>query len=182
MLHPRTIDITGKTFGKLTVVEFHDYVGTPKRAMWLCKCKCGNNKITGGNDLIRGMVASCGCLRKMGGARTHGEANHINRPATKEWRAWSSMRARCLNQQNASYDDYGGRGIKVSPKWDKYETFLYDVGRAPSSDHSLDRIDVNGDYEPNNVRWATYWQQAMNKRGPIPRYVGASSGILSFGC
>jgi hypothetical protein len=93
----------------------------------------------------------------------HGE-NRVGR-MTVEYRAWANMKTRCLNPRIWNYDRYGGRGITVCNRWsDSYEAFLADVGRRPSPTHSLDRIDVNGDYEPGNVRWATPTEQAQNRR------------------
>lgn len=91
--------------------------------------------------------------------RTHGESKR-----TKEYRAWCSMRRRCFNQNTRDFSLYGARGITVCGRWDSYESFLADMGRAPSPSHSLDRIDPDGNYEPGNVRWATPTEQARNTR------------------
>lgn len=103
-------------------------------------------------------------MRDAGGtfAVEHGESN---RSITPEYRAWKQMLRRCHTSTSTSYAYYGGRGIRVCRRWrDSYETFLADVGRRPSSEHSLDRRDNNGHYEPRNVRWATRSEQAQNKR------------------
>lgn len=83
---------------------------------------------------------------------------------TPEWTAWSAMRGRCTNENGKFYRHYGGRGIKVCPEWEEFERFYADMGNRPSPDHSVDRIDVNGDYAPSNCRWATRVEQGRNKR------------------
>lgn len=100
-------------------------------------------------------------LTRRGGA-THGESQAGE---TKEYRAWTAMKRRCLTPSAGNYRLYGGRGIKVCDRWrDSYEAFLADVGRAPGPMYSLDRIDSNGNYEPSNIRWATLSEQASNRR------------------
>jgi hypothetical protein len=97
---------------------------------------------------------------------THGAAgNRDGVERTKEYRAWSAMKNRCFNTQGPGYEDYGGRGISVYPLWvNSFAAFYAHIGPAPSPRHSIDRIDVNGNYEPGNVRWATPKQQAYNRR------------------
>lgn len=97
--------------------------------------------------------------------KSHGEIKHINgkRIATPEYRSWGMMRNRCLNPKAADYRYYGGRGIKLTKRWDKFENFLVDMGRRPSEAHSLDRIKVNGHYCKRNCRWATRAQQSQNR-------------------
>ena len=98
-------------------------------------------------------------------SKTHGEVKHIDgkRVATPEYRSWQMMKNRCLNPKSRDYPYYGGRGIYVYPEWLTFEAFLRDVGRKPSPELTLDRIDSNGNYEPSNVRWATRSTQARNR-------------------
>jgi len=104
---------------------------------------------------------SCGCLHR----KSHGEASQRKKPQTAEYVAWAGMKRRCFNTHDPKWRDYGGRGIKVDPRWAKdYKEFLKYVGRRPSPMHSLDRIDNDGNYEPGNVRWATARQQYHNRR------------------
>lgn len=144
-----------------------EYAG---KARWLCKCDCGTIKVCNGHSLRRGNTKSCGCYKKETASerskitnRKHGEGR--NGHQTPEYRAWASLLSRCRNPKAAGYRHYGGRGIKACTSWLQFENFLMDMGRMPTKQHSLDRIDLNGNYEPNNCRWATHQQQARNRRG-----------------
>lgn len=123
-----------------------------------CLCDCGVERSFSSGNLRNGTSQSCGCLRdELVSARRlkHGLTK------TPEYRAWIAMRNRCANPDK-TYAPWNGRGIKVCERWSKFETFLEDVGPRPSPKHSIDRIDVDGHYEPSNVRWATRAQQANN--------------------
>lgn len=159
-------DLTGKQFGLLTVIE---RAGRNKhrRALWLCKCKCGNNKVITGAGLTRGNTNSCGCSsRNLASEKitTHGNAGKGKNRST-EYHTWSNMIQRCGNSNSKYYDIYGGRGISVCERWsNSFEDFLEDMGKKPSLKHSIDRIDVNGNYEPNNCKWSTQIEQMRNIR------------------
>jgi hypothetical protein len=154
-------DLTGQRFGTLTVIYRTDNAADG-HTRWYCKCDCGNFKVAQSNNLKAGNVRSCGCLAQEKAAvlnLTHGLTK------TKEFKAWDSMKQRCLNPKNPSYIHYGGRGITICDRWLlSFESFYVDMGLSPSINHSVDRIDVNGNYEPGNCKWSTAREQRLNQR------------------
>lgn len=163
--HMKRIDLAGQVFGKLTVLGYAS-TSARGRARWRCRCECGQETEAEGANLRNGNTRSCGCSWRRRGLEhpnsTHAEAGKFTTP---EYRAWVNMMTRCYNVKNKSYSDYGGRGVVVCDRWrDSYEAFLSDVGRRPGPRSTLDRIDNEGNYEPGNVRWASYFTQARNRR------------------
>ena len=117
--------------------------------------------------LNNGNTKSCGCLKKSilgNSTRTHGLSNsRLTGYANRTYGIWQAMRGRCMNPNNSRWESYGGRGIMVCRRWDKFENFLFDMGEALKG-LTLERIDVDGNYTPNNCKWATWEEQAKNKR------------------
>jgi hypothetical protein len=161
----RALDRTGLSYGWLVCIELLPSIPGRKTARWLCRCKCGAEIEASATHLASGGVKSCGCIKKVNcrGVTKHGEAGAGRR--TPEYISWYAMINRCECESDPRYSAYGGRGIKVCRRWrNDYAAFLSDMGRRPSAEHSLDRINVNGNYEPDNCRWADRKTQAANKR------------------
>lgn len=160
----KNIILPNEMFGNLKTIE---YFRNKKNKMgWKCICQCGNYTFASSTQLNSGLKRSCGCLISITARNLmtkHGCA--IYGSVSIEFAAWSSMKARCLKADHKAYKDYGGRGIKVCDRWlNSFQNFLEDMGKKPTPKLSLDRIDVNGNYEPSNCRWATHSEQRRNLR------------------
>ena len=159
---PKFIDLSGNTFGRLTVIRRGE--NAKDRTTWVCRCECGTEKTIHGSSLKSGIVVSCGCYhreRVRNASRTHGMSQ------TKLYKTYYAMMARCHKEQHPSYPDYGARGISVCDEWrdDKTKFIRWALENGYKPELSIDRKDNNKGYSPENCRWTTMDVQAMNKRG-----------------
>lgn len=182
-------DLSGQKFGKLEVIEIdhrsentYDELGRVKRSgvyYYRCKCDCGNIKIAEGRELKRGNVKSCGCYNIESHTK-HGKRN------TRIYRIYHHMIDRCKNKNDANYKDYGMRGIEVCEEWtgeQGFENFYkWSMENGYSEELTIDRINVNGNYEPNNCRWTDNNVQANNKRNNRVFDVGTGEKTLAQLC
>jgi len=169
----------GDKFNRLTAVKF-DHRDKWRGQYWLFRCNCENEKVISSSRVITGRTKSCGCLQRET-ARDLGNKNKTHKSTgTKIYGIWQAMKARCNNQHTLAYKNYGGRGIKVCKRWEKFENFYKDMGEAPKG-MSIDRIDNNGNYEPKNCRWATRVEQANNTRSNhLLTYKGKTQNIAQW--
>lgn len=175
-------DLSGLRFGKLVVVE---YTGNNKsgRAMWLCRCDCGNYHKTLGKYLLNGDTTSCGCHRARILSNTIKRHTSHKMSKTKLYTKWVSIKDRCFNPKNKAYQNYGGRGIRVCKEWaESFENFYeWAINSGYSEELTIDRIDVNGDYEPNNCRWADVKTQSNNtRRNHYLTYKGETKSLAEW--
>lgn len=161
--HYRFIDLNGKRFGRLEVIEYAGRHQSPSGSytLWTCLCDCGNTVTTASKSLRNGIAKSCGCFRSDDAAMRHTTHGMTRSP---EFSSWQAMRARCQRPSHTYYKDYGGRGITICERWESFEAFLADMGPRPSLKHQIERIDNNGNYEPSNCHWIEAFQQGRNKR------------------
>lgn len=167
-------DLTGQVFGRLTVMYYAEKRNN--QACWLCRCKCGAEKIIRSSNLKSGHTKSCGCLKEQGYNRTHGRRH------TPEYCSWTGMIQRCHNPKSCQYSHYGGRGIDVCRQWrNSFEAFFEDMGDRPSKEHTIDRIDNSKGYSPDNCKWATRKEQSRNRRSNrIVNHNGKSQTVTEW--
>ena len=172
------IDLLGSRFGMLVCTE---YVWDRNRdcSWWKCDCDCGNTKTIRTSALRSGATNSCGCLHKKQLSdlmKTHGLSK------SKEYKVWCAMKERCAKPTDKSFINYGGRGIKVHPSWMDFSNFINDMGMRPTPKHTLERVDNDGNYEPNNCKWATRGEQRRNCRRVTWVTIGNEKLCLSDWC
>lgn len=168
------IDMAGKRVGRLHVLKRVGLSSDRKKILWLCRCICGTH-VKVPSEKLRGphRTRSCGCLQREAAARTgirltkHGHAGGGR--TTVEYRAWNGLLGRCRNPLDRAYASYGGRGITVCARWEKFENFLRDMGPSPGRGYSIDRKNNDKGYYKRNCQWATRIEQARNRRSS--RYV-----------
>lgn len=167
---PPKEDLTGQRFARLVILRLHPEKRGKRRA-YECRCDCGETIVVVGESLKSTNTRSCGCIRREQVAarnRTHGQSSRRlgEHPL---YNTWVNMRKRCTNPKDKRYHRYGGRGITVCKRWsgrNGFPNFVADMGERPTTKHSLDRIDNDGNYERDNCRWATMREQALNSFHP----------------
>jgi len=175
----KAIDLTGVKFGRLFVVE---YAGKDKHShnIWKCVCDCGNTHFASTSDLRRGKISSCGCLKVETNQKiktTHGDTHN------RLYRIYRKMLSRCNCKTDINYNQYGGRGITVCDEWlNDYETFKgWAMANGYADNLTIERINVNGNYEPSNCKWATRKVQANNRRCTVKvEYHGEKISLAEY--
>lgn len=158
------VDITGMKFNKLLVLN-REHNPRYKHASWLCRCDCGNLTVVVGNNLRNGGTKSCGCSKGdyISNALSGSPSLYPN-----EYNVYNGMKFRCFNQNSDGYIHYGEKGVTICDRWlESFDNFLTDMGLRPSNEHSIDRIDYDGNYEPGNCRWATVTEQNRNRSNNV---------------
>lgn len=180
-------NLVGMRFGRLVVesrAEDKVQKSGYREVMWSCICDCGNSKVVRGKSLTSGVTSSCGCLAK---ERVASMASKHHGFGTRLYAVWNSMRQRCNNPNNAAYHNYGGRGISICEEWGDFASFRdwsYQSGyndSLPKGECTLDRIDVDRDYSPDNCRWISMKDQCLNKRNMVYlTYNGATNTLMKW--
>lgn len=165
-------DYINKTYNRLTIISFEEpriYANKngyfKKATIVKCLCECGNIWKGLLTSVINNKTKSCGCFSKEIACKNGKNNTKHNLVKSSEYKTWRAIKARCLNPKNPAFHNYGGRGITICDRWlNSFENFLEDMGRKPSKNHSIDRINNNGNYELSNCKWSSKKEQSNNQR------------------
>jgi hypothetical protein len=172
----RFIDLTGKRFGRLVVIH-RAQSSRPTETKWECLCDCGNKTIVDSFKLRNGITKSCGCLAK---ELTSSRSKKHGMFGTRLYRIWFNMKQRCSNPKHIAFKNYGGRGIEVCSEWLEFETFCkWAMSYGYCEDLSIDRIDNDKGYSPENCRWSTEKEQGQNKRNNRVIHINGESHTIA---
>lgn len=160
---PAFKDIAGQKFNRLTVIERYKDKSHQQGVKWICLCDCGNTKIISSYSICSGNTKSCGCFALEVRKKIHLKHGHANK--ILEYSIWKGMKTRCYNKNAQAYKNYGGRGIKVCNEWNNsFLQFFQDMGKRPTPKHTIERINNNMGYSPNNCKWIHKSKQNQNTR------------------
>lgn len=183
-------DLTGQRFGRLVVIGIHPT--DTRKTYWVCQCDCGNMKVVRSDSLQCGAIKSCGCLKKEQDkknlvrteAKEKFKKQKIKVGGTRLYQIWQGMKKRCYNEHDARYDRYGGRGIVVCDEWKTNFMAFHDwaLSSGYQDDLTIDRIDNDGNYCPENCRWATAKEQSNNRSTNIKIKIGNATKTLMEWC
>ena len=175
-------DLTGQKFGLLTVIGLAET--DTRKTYWVCKCDCGNMKTVRSDSLLCGAIKSCGCIKRKQD-EVNLTTNHRHKMSgTRIYLEWQGMKGRCYNKGSARYADWGGRGIEVCEQWrNSFESFYtWAMANGYQDNLTIDRIDNNGNYCPENCRWVGQQEQCRNRRSNINITIGNSTRTLMEWC
>ena len=175
-------DLTGKKFGMLTVVGIADT--ETRKTYWVCRCDCGNMKTVRSDGLLCGAIKSCGCLKKKQDRINLTKHHSHKMSGTRIYSEWQQIKRRCYNKGCARYADCGGRGIKVCDQW-KYDFeafYKWAMENGYKDNLTIDRIDNDGDYCPQNCRWVDQKTQCRNRRSNVNITIGNSTRTMTEWC
>lgn len=175
-------DLTGKKFGLLTVIGLAET--DTRKTYWVCKCDCGNMKTVRSDSLLCGAIKSCGCIKRKQDEVNLTKNHRHKMSGTRIYSEWQGMKGRCYNKGNARYADWGGRGIEVCEQWrNSFESFYtWAMANGYQDNLTIDRIDNNGNYCPENCRWVGQQEQCRNRRSNINITIGNSTRTLMEWC
>lgn len=179
----RVNDLTGRQFGRLKVIGIDDSKNT-RRTFWICQCSCGNVTSSRSDALLSGAKKSCGCLKAERSAENVSKNHKHKKSGTRIYQIWQGMKGRCYNEHDPRYCRYGGRGIEVCEEWrnDFIRFYEWAVANGYSEKLTIDRIDNDGSYTPENCRWADHVTQCNNRSTNIHIKIGNSLRTLTEWC